>query len=186
MDFDNPLYKVIDYILNVAGDHELEAIRMAWEKRTRGQLERGYPPQMSLTDLAGDMAKKVQNRLSVDSDTVAKTARGLVADMILQYDQNIDPVTLEKLLDHWAPLPGTRTDTPDLPSDMLLEMVKQFVSYSLGMMKESEIKEMPEGWVDKYWSAFPAGIQESLSLFLKGETGASAFWKEIHQELGDS
>jgi len=65
---------------------------------------------------------------------------------------------------------------------MLLSMIDQFVSFSLGTMKKSvddNLRNEIGAWPERYWNAFPPVIRQIVSDYLKGKTSE----KDYHSKL---
>ncbi len=76
-----------------------------------------------------------------------------------------------------------------IPSDALLTMIKQFISYSTGAMgvrEEMQLKEEMSDWHERYWKMFPQVVRRLVTLFLKGTINSEEFWQGIDESLGDT
>ena len=101
MGTEEPLYSVIEFILNRASSAELEVIAEAVRRRqSPGKGLGGISPR----GMAENVAKEVKQQLSGVLDVQA-ISRQIVTDLIRQKEPNISDSELEVLLDNW--LPGT-------------------------------------------------------------------------------
>ena len=65
-----------------------------------------------------------------------------------------------------------------IPRDILVSLIEQFVSFSLGRMEEEEDKALRSEmgpWPDKYWKSFPQVVRLLITDFLKGEMDETDF-----------
>ena len=148
---DEPIYHIVDYILNEANDAEIEAIVEALKRR--GKRSR-------LDDLNfRDMAQTITSQFNMELPDVHGMARQMVRNLILQHQPNIPPDHLDALLDHYVPNPETagRRREGQIPKDILENMIRQFLDYSKGRMSAEEDRElravMPQ-WPEEYWEVF--------------------------------
>ncbi len=194
MDSQEELVYVIDFILNRANPEALEAVRMALERRGAGPSTRFTGP-MGGTGMTSDqgnvmdiqsIAKKYADELqaSIDID-IPGMSRRLVRNMIKTHEPTIPAEHLDALVDHFVPDPNrpAPTNETNIPKDVLLTMVRQFVDYSVGRMKDRELKELKSAspdWVEKYWSAFPDNVRRTVSDLVRGNIGEKEFWEKIN------
>ncbi|HBS05898.1 MAG TPA: hypothetical protein DEA96_13090, partial [Leptospiraceae bacterium] len=185
MDPQEDLVYVIDFILNRANPEALEAVRMALERRGGGQPSRFTGP-MGGTGMTSDhgnvmdiqsIAKKYADELqaSIDID-IPGMSRRLVRNMIKTHEPTIPEEHLDALVDHFVPDPNRPSPSAEsnIPRDVLVTMVRQFVDYSVGRMKDRELKELKSAspdWVEKYWNAFPDHVRKLVSDLIRGNMG---------------
>ncbi|MCB1171054.1 MAG: hypothetical protein KDK25_11995 [Leptospiraceae bacterium] len=191
MDSREELVHVVDFILNRADSEALEAVRMALERRGGAPRFSGpmggtgmSSPHGNVMDIQS-IAKKYADQLqaSIDLD-IPGMSRRLVRNMIKTHEPTIPEEHLDALVDHFVPDPNApAAGGSNLPRDVLLTMVKQFVDYSVGRMKDRELKELKAAspdWVEKYWSAFPEGVRRAISEMIRGQIGEKEFWQKIN------
>ena len=115
--------------------------------------------------------------------------QNFAVDVIRKEAPELSDPQIEELLDAWIPdSPGGRgKEKPPLPPDVLLTMIRQFVSYSSGTMPPSEQveleKQIPD-WQREYWQRMPESIRTVLTLFLKGTIDSEECWQQIYADLG--
>ena len=192
MDGREELIYVVDFILNRADPEALEAVRMALERRGAGQSARFTGP-MGGTGMTSDhgnvmdihgIAKKYAEELqsSIDLDIPGMSKR-LVRNMIKTHEPTIPEEHLDALVEHFVPDPNKPAPGSNLPKDVLLTMVRQFVDYSVGRMKDRELKELKSAspdWVEKYWNAFSDHVRKLVSDLIRGNMGEKEFWQKIN------
>lgn len=185
----NSLYQVVHFILNEADEEELKVVVEALKRRL-GDEAKG-PLGLSPDKLGRAMAGKINEQVQESLDSVHGTVKRFIAEMIRREAPDIPEEDLNALLEEWAPKPGQKPKSrpsPDLPPDVLLTMVRQFVAYGLGTMHGGEQKklwdEIPD-WHERYWSAFPEAVRHLISELLKQKIDEESFWNRI-REIAES
>ncbi|MEQ8351722.1 MAG: hypothetical protein RH862_09580 [Leptospiraceae bacterium] len=192
MDRQEELVYVIDFILNRADPEALEAVRLALERKGAAQSPRFTGPLggTGMTSDQGDVmdiqriAKKYAEELqsSIDID-VPGMSRRLVRNMIKTHEPSIPPEHLDALVEHFVPDPNRPAPGSQIPHDVLVSMLRQFVDYSIGRMKDRELKELKAAspdWVERYWNAFPDPVRKTVSDLIRGNIGEKEFWQKIN------
>ena len=101
MSSDEPLYTVLEFILNRATSAELEVIAEAVKRRqSPGRGLGGISPRGMAENVAEEVKQQLEGMLDVQT-----ISRQIVTDLIRQKEPNISDEELEVLLDTW--LPGT-------------------------------------------------------------------------------
>ncbi len=180
------LFEIVDAILNKATDADVEVIIEALKRR--GQRSgsgtyRGVDPGR----LAKESAKTISSQMSYSVDGIRKMIQNFAVDVIRKEAPELSEEQISELLEAWVPDPGKGPKQPDLPPDILLTMIKQFLAYSTGTMPASEQMELEHqipDWQRKYWEKMPSGIRSVLSLFLKGKIDSETCWEKIYSDLG--
>ena len=176
---DPELYKVVDFILNSADDGAVEVIIAALKKRGERRVNfAGVNPDA----LARQMAHEIQDDMGFSLDNI----RGMVRDMVVKVIRKEAPELGEKevqvLLDAWVPEDPSPPKLEPLPKDVLLQMIKQFMSYSTGTMSMTELerldREIP-GWKEKYFARFPDSVRSMIKYAIEGNMPLDEFWTEI-------
>lgn len=179
--------RVLDYILNHATPDEIRGIEMALERR-RSETPAGMA-DLDFGKMATQMAGKLGHSLDFD---VKGMSRRLVAEMILQQVPDITDEALVAMVDRFvssgtggaAGMGGASGGGLDLPRDVRISMIDQFVRYSIGRMPPEEVaslKKASPDWVNKYWSAFDGATRELIGRLLKGEIDTDDFWGVIER-----
>ena len=204
---DAELYDIVDYILNRAGDAELEVIIKAVQRRTKDQGK--GPMGLNPERMAKTVAHNINEQMGGSIDQVRGMVRDFVTDIIRKEAPDISEEHLEALLKEWVPgamggrggsveagSPGTAGKEGEKEKsysgekkEILLAMIKQFITYSTGAMsvteKEKLRREIPD-WQQKYWQKFPERVRRLINLFLKGKIGLESCWESIEEELSSS
>ena len=196
MSSEEPLYSVIEFILNRASAAELEVIAEAVKRRQHpGKGLGGISPR----SMAENVAEKVKQQLGGMLD-VHTISRQIVTDLIRQKEPNISDRELEVLLDNW--LPGTararkqgsqpaetaesdQASAPEqLAPDMLITMISQYVSARQGTLPGEEEDKLPKNWQSRYWESFPDTIRRRIREHLNGQLSQVEFWDSVISSLG--
>jgi hypothetical protein len=194
MSSEEPLYSVIEFILNRASSAELEVIAEAVKRRQHpGKGLGGISPR----GMAENVAEKVKQQLGGMLD-VKTISRQIVTDLIRQKEPNISDRELEVLLDNW--LPGTahaREEAPPaeqsgpnreqandrMAPDVLVTMISQYVASRQGTLPEDEQDKLPKNWQSRYWESFPDKIRGRIREHLNGRLTEVEFWDSVISSL---
>ena len=181
------LYNIVDYILNKAGDRELEVIKEALRRRIENRSR--SPMGIDISRMAHDAGSSLAEQVASSKDYIRDTVKDFVIRTIKQEAPGISDRDLNVLLDQWVPDPekAEKNDTgAQLPSDVIIKMIDQILRFSSGEMSVSEQaelnKSMPD-WQENYWKHFPDKIRGLITLYLKGKIDSGTCWDEIKKEL---
>ncbi len=193
MSSEEPLYTVLEFILNRASSAELEIIAEALKRRrSPGKGLGGISPR----SMAENVAQKVKQQLGGMLD-VQSISRQIVTDLIRQKEPNISDEELEVLLNNW--LPGTARGRPEaaqeaepaersqeqerMAPDVLITMISQYVSARRGTLPREEQDRLPKNWQSKYWESFPDRIRGRIREHLNGRLTEVEFWDSVISSL---
>lgn len=183
MGVDDPLYYVIDFILNKATSAELEVIAEALKRRTADSKgSGGFSPR----SMARSMAQNIQKQLG-ESLSIGKISRKIVSDLIRNKEPGISDEKLEILLNKWLPGTAGRQQAPgsgqardqETPPDVLVSRVTTYLEAELGALDEREAGELPEGWKAQYWESFPPAVRALIEQRLQDKIDEVAFWEQL-------
>lgn len=179
------LIKIVDYILNRAGDREMEVIISAIKKKDNDRRHRLFDPAQN----ARKMAESVSQQVGTTHENVKHMMRGFISEIIKKNAPEIPEADLEALLNTY--MPGEKKKTPKadgaLSGEILISMVDQFLAYSTGGMtgtEEAALSAQIPGWPEKYWKAFSPELQELITRFLKGDMEHRDFRTAVLEEAG--
>jgi hypothetical protein len=176
MDENDPLYTVLDYILNRATSAQLEVIAEALKRRTTDSPgKEGLNPRR----MAQRLSRSIEKQLGATVD-VSQMARRIVRDLIKHKEPGIQDREVEVLLDNW--LPGTRkpeTPSETLPPDALATMVATFLAAERGSLSPEESRDLPADWKERYWQSFPPALREAIEALRQGRLSESEFWAAL-------
>jgi hypothetical protein len=192
---DQRLYDAVDFILNHAKTRDIEVIQEALKKRLTDQASHamGYDPE----NIAREISDSIEEQVHQSIQSVEGSVREYVASLIKEKVPEIPDEHLKALLDSWVPKPGRKkraagkpgaglTGAGELPEDVVLAMVGQFLSYSTDTMPPSQqaaLREEIPDWQEKYWQMFPDPVKKALRGYLKGELDSETCWRRIHAAL---
>ncbi len=159
-------------------------IRSALDRKQAGSVDTQSPGAMDFNEMARRTISGhggLQGHMQMPD--VKSMTRRLVANMIKAEAPNITEKELEILLDQWAPdAPGKVGREKELPREVWLSMVRQFLLYGTGRLSQREQRElkstMPD-WTDRYWSLFSEQTRQLLTDCIKGQIPEDEFWKMI-------
>jgi hypothetical protein len=191
---EEPLYTILEYILNRATSAELEVIAEALQRR---QSSAGGFGGFSPRNMAENVAEKVKEQLGSMLD-VRSISRQIVTDLIRQKEPNISDQELEVLLNHWLPGAAESRSTPaemaetlqqnveeaeTVAPDVLITMISQYVAARQGTMSPEEQARLPKDWQNRYWESFPEQLRVGIREHLQGKLSQVEFWKQVISSL---
>jgi hypothetical protein len=185
MSNDDPLYFVIDFILNKATSAELEVVAEALKRRTADTKGFGG---LSPRSMAQNMARNVEKQLggSFDAGTIA---RKIVSDLVRQKEPAISDEELEVLLNNWLPGQARRQQaqgpakTQPSPPDPLVGKVATYLAAEFGSLSAQETRELPADWKAHYWESFPVPVRALIQERLQNRITEIAFWERLIASL---
>ncbi|MBI9106482.1 MAG: hypothetical protein JEZ04_07015 [Spirochaetales bacterium] len=194
---DDMLFKIVEYILNIAEPEELEVVQAALKKRLS---EKRNSPVLGLNPgkLASQTTGRLNDQLEMQKRSVTEMAVKFAADIIRKNAPELNEDQVQELLSGFMPefaggspskgsAAGSIPDGQSLPPGMIVQMVTQFVEYSEGSMGAGEQVQMEQnipGWKEKYWRSFPGQVQKLISLYLNGDIDRQRFEAHVYEVLG--
>ncbi|MCP4724508.1 MAG: hypothetical protein GY863_05715 [bacterium] len=178
MDDRDAINNIIKDFLDNASPEELQEFITLLEKRKKSPFSMG---NMNIEGIASRFASGIQDQIGLTTEKITQSARGIVRDMILQYDPYISEEKVQMLLNEWVPDRGKTWKK--LPHEVIVTMVSQFVAYGKGELTDAAKSEFPDGWIDKYWAFFPAGLQKIIKAYLKNRISKADFWDLVEAFL---
>ncbi len=184
------IYGIVDFILNKATTGELEVIRQALKRRYEDASASGKIG-LNTQQMARDTAAQINDQMGFSRENIRAVIQKFAVNMIRQKAPELTNSQIGELLEAWVPDPDkiktNKNVENELPSDVLLEMIRQFLSFSTESMSATEKvkleKEIP-GWQSIYWEHFPGRIKKVLKLYLKGTLDGDTCREHIYMELG--
>lgn len=181
---DPELVRVMDFILNRCDEKAIEAVAAAVVRRRRELAMFGG--MSNLPDpkkMARELSSQINAGASVEG--MRETIRNMAVKIIRQEAPELTDEQIAELTAAWVP-DRSASSGPNLPPDMLLEMIDQFVSFSTGGMKEAENNKLRAdlgAWPQRYWTAFPDVIKLIVKDYLNGEMDEKAYRSKIAAAL---
>ena len=189
----------LDYILNRANVREIDAFAAAIERR-QGALDGMINGSIPFTpeEAAKKMSESIYASIDASMDGVRHTFRDYAADILQKEAPELSKEQIISLVDSWIPQSSSSRGknrraslakngtVQGVPSDLLYEMVIQFVSYSVGEMPvetQRSLTAAMHNWTESYWRRFPTGIKQEIKAFLNGETTSGEFQGHLRDML---
>jgi hypothetical protein len=180
----NPeLVRTLDFILNHCDDQEIDAVAQAVVRRRRELSmfggEQNLPdPQRMARELSG------QINAGASIDGLKQTVLDMAIRIIRQEAPELTDEQIKELTDAWVP--GSESDDPGVPPEMLRSMIEQFIAFSRGTMSIEENKGLRSevgSWPEKYWHSFPQVIRLIVTDYLKDRISEKEFNSQISTAL---
>ncbi len=166
---------IIKQFLADATPAQIDELKRLLDKKNKSPV----PGTVDFQKIAGKVAKQIHSQMGLTSSNLMQTAKDLVINIALQHNPDLTAQELNAIANHMVP--GRKV--VKLPPDLLLTMIDQFVSYGTGRMSPGELQELPDGWAQKYWNAFPDNIQKLISAYIKNEISEEEFSKAVKFNL---
>lgn len=173
---------VLDYILNRCDKKSIEAVAAAAMRRRR-ELELFGDSLPDPKKMAREISGQINMGASING--MRETVRNMAVKIIRQEAPELNEKQIAELTAAW--IPDRTTASPgNIPSDLLLEMIDQFVRFSTGQMSGADDTRMRKEigvWTERYWNAFPEVIRILIKDYLNGEITEKAFRLKIAASL---
>ena len=179
---DSELVRVMDYILNRCDEKAIDAVAAAVVRRRRDLAMFGA----NMPD-PKRMAREISGQINAGAsiEGLRETVRNMAVRIIRQEAPELTDKQIAELTAAWIPGSGSNT-AGNVPPDMLLEMIDQFVSFSSGTMSSTEDKKLRKElgvWPERYWKAFPEVIKIIIKDYLNGEINEKVYRSKIATAL---
>jgi len=181
----NPeLVRAMDYILNRCDEKSIDAVAAAVVRRRRELAMFGGAA--NLPD-PKKMAREVSGQINMGAsiEGMRETVRNMAVKMLRQEAPELTDEQIASLTAAWIPDKSSQPGS-DLPQDMLLEMIDQFVAFSTGSMakaEENKLRSEMGAWPERYWKAFPDVIKLIVKDYLNGEINEKIYRSKIATAL---
>ena len=202
---DTDLLQALDYILNHSDDASIEVLAEAVVRRRRNLTvfhAMGDVPDPQ--KMAKEITAKISSGFGGGVETMRRSIQEMIVRIIREHAPELNENQIDELLQAWLPnqsaLLLNQTETvpsgkggkskskkSNLPPDVLLSMIEQFVSFSHGTMQKNVDKSLREemgAWPERYWNAFPPVIRQITTDYLKDKITEKDFKSRIVIALG--
>ena len=184
---DPELLQALDYILNHSNEATIEVLAEAVVRRKRNLSI--FSAIGGMPDPQG-MAKQITERINTGIEGGIEGMRQSIREMIINIIREQAPELTDSQVDElckaWMPNAGNEKKG-QIPNDMLLSMIEQFLSFSQGAMQESvdnKLREEMGAWPERYWNVFPPVVQQIISDYLKEKISKADFNSKLKLALG--
>jgi len=182
MNRDPELVRALDYILNHSNEASIEVLAEAVIRRRRDlSIYQATGTTPDLQRMASQITEQINAGVGGSIETMKGSIREMMIRIIKENAPELTPAQIDELSKAW--LPETPSDKEkDMPRDMLVSMIEQFISFSRGSMRASVDKSLREemgAWPQKYWNAFPPLIRSIITEFLKDKITEKDFNTKI-------
>ncbi|MDR0448009.1 MAG: hypothetical protein LBH07_05015 [Treponema sp.] len=173
------LVDVIDYILNRCDEKSIDAVAAAVVRRRKELTMFGgnFPDPK-------EMAKEISGQINPGAslEGMRETVRNMAVRIIRQEAPELNDKQIAELTAAWIPDRSEGT----IPSNVLLEMIDQFVRYSSGRMQKADDNKLRAelgDWPQRYWKVFPEIVKIIIKEYLNGEIDKKAYLSKIAAAL---
>jgi hypothetical protein len=130
--------------------------------------------------MAESMTRQINTGASIDG--LRQTIMDMAVRIIRQEAPELSDEQIAQLTRAWIP----SAQEGDLPRDLLLSMIEQFVAFSQGNMGKAEDGELRKelgSWPERYWKAFPQVVRLIITDYLNGGLSENDFNRKIGTAL---
>ena len=181
---DPGLVQALDYILNHSDEASIEVLAEAVVRRRRNMSVFSAVGNMPDPQrMANDITKKINEGLGTGIESMRQTVREMIFRIIREHAPELSEEQMNILCEAWLPQGGAVSeDGSALPTDVMLSMIEQFVSFSHGQMQKSvdeNLRKELGAWPERYWKAFPQIIRQLITDYLKNKISEKDFYNKI-------
>ena len=182
---DPELVSTLDYILNRCDEKSIEAVATAVVRRKKELAMFG---SISTLPNPGRLAKELSSQFNLDGviDGLQRNIRDYAIRIIRQEAPELTDDQINELAGTWIPENKNQNENNGIPQSVLISMIDQFISFSLGRMEKEEdhaLRKEMGAWPDKYWKSFPNQIRLIITDYLKGKIEEKDFNTRISLAL---
>jgi len=187
---DPGLYQALDYILNKSNEASIEALAEAVVRRRRDlTVFSAIGTMPDPARLAKELTEKIENGVGGSLESMRNSVQDMIIKLLKQHAPELNDKQVNELCQAWLPDGvGSKKAMPsNLPPDVCLSMVEQFVAFTHGTMKKSVDKGLREemgAWPERYWNAFPPVVRQIVTDYLKNKITEKEYKSRIVIALG--
>ena len=187
---DPELLQALDYILNKSDAATIEALVEAINRRrhdlTLFNSIGNIPDPQRMTK---EITEKINAGIGGSLEGMKKSVQDMIKNILKEHAPELNDKQREELCQAWLPSETGKKGAANsnLPPDVLLSMIEQFVSFSHGEMRESVDKNLREemgAWPERYWKSFPPVIQQLITDYLKDKISEKDYKSRVCIALG--
>jgi hypothetical protein len=182
MNKDPELVRALDYILNHSNEASIEVLAEAVIRRRRDlSIYQATGTTPDLQRMASQITEQINAGVGGGIETMKSSIREMMIRIIKENAPELSPDQTDELCRSWLPETPSGKEK-DVPRDMLVSMIEQFISFSRGTMKSSVDKSLRGemgAWPQKYWNAFSPVIRSIITDFLKDKITEKEFNSKI-------
>jgi len=186
---DPELVQTLDYILNKSDAVSIEVLAEAVTRRRRDLMV--FKTVGNMPDpqrMSREITEKINAGISGGIESMKKSVQEMILKILKEHAPELNDKQRNELCQAWMPDGiGKNNSNSAIPSDILLSMIEQFVSFSHGEMKESVDKSLRDemgAWPERYWNNFPPVVRQIITEYLKNKTTDKEFKSKICIALG--
>jgi hypothetical protein len=185
---DPGLLQALDYILNHSDEATIEVLAEAVVRRRRNMSV--FSALGSIPDpqkMSKELTEKINEGIGSGIEGMRKSIRKMIVRIVKEHAPELTAGQVNELCEAWLP-DRENQNKGSLPSDMLLSMIEQFISFSNGTMNKSvddDLRREMGAWPKRYWETFPPVIRQLITDFLKNKISEKDFRSKIVIALGE-
>jgi len=189
---DQGLLQALDYILNHSDGASVDALAEAVTRRRRdlsifqaiGEIPNPEKMAKEISESLGGSTKKIMDGMKL-------SIHEMIVRLLREHAPELNDSQIEELCQEWLPMQtgiqSKKQKDKNLPSDALLSMIEQFVSFSHGTMSKSvdqNLREEIGAWPERYWNSFPSVIRQIIKDYLENKITEKEYKSKILIAIG--
>jgi len=190
---DPALFQALDYILNHSNEATIEALAEAVVRRRRDlTVFKAVGNMPDPQRMAKEITTKIESGVGGSLESMRRSVQDMITKLLREHAPELNDRQINELCQAWLPdqidkQKSSNKSKSALPSDVLLSMIEQFISFSHGEMKSSVDKNLREeigDWPERYWNAFPPVVRSIITDYLKNKISTKDYKAKIVVALG--
>jgi len=186
---DPHLLQALDYILNQSDEAVVDVLVEAVTRRKRDlsifNAIGGIPDPQKM---AKEITAKINANIGGSIEGMRKSVQEMIIRVLREHAPELNDSQINELCNAWLQgAPGKDKSASSIPSDVLLSMIEQFVSFSGGEMNESvnnNLREEMGAWPQRYWNSFPPVVRQIITDYLKNKISEKDYKSKVLLALG--
>ncbi|MDR2964553.1 MAG: hypothetical protein LBU88_02130 [Treponema sp.] len=179
---DPGLVQALDYILNKSNESTIEVLAEAVVRRRRNMTVFSAIGGLPDPDkMANEITEKINEGLNFGMEGMRQSIREMIFRIIKEHAPELSENQMNELSEAWLPDMGAVAKS-DVPQDVMLSMIDQFVTFSNGNMQKSvdeNLRQELGAWPERYWNAFPPVVRQIITDYLKNKITEKDFRSKI-------
>jgi hypothetical protein len=185
---DSELLQALDYILNKSDAASIEVLLEAAIRRRRDlsifNTVGSIPDPQRMTK---EITEKISSGINGGLESMKKSVRAMIVKILKEHAPELNEKQVNELCQAWLSDGTKAVNGANIPADVLLSMIEQFVSFSRGELKTSVDKSLRDemgAWPERYWNNFPPVVRQIITDYLKDKISEKDYKDRICIALG--
>ena len=129
-----------------------------------------------------EITEKINAGINNGIEGMKTSVREMIVRIIKEHEPGLSESQIDELCNAWMPSAGDTGKKENLPNDVILSMIEQYITFSNGTMPESvdqKLRQEMGAWPQRYWDAFPPVVRQIITDYLKEKIPEKEFKSKI-------